>query len=127
MFRFRQLRCHASIALFAIGVVGTASAADIRSAVEAMQAGRHAEALAEAKGLAAAGNPDAEYILGYLSENGLATEVDIGAAVGYYASAASKGQANAQFALGELAYNGTYQAAKVNTGMTLEAYIFRHQ
>ncbi|MGV6820081.1 MAG: tetratricopeptide repeat protein, partial [Parvularcula sp.] len=79
---------------------------DIGTAVAAMRAGDYATARALAEDLAAMGDPDAQYILGHIYQNGLTVEKDTVKAITYYVQAATSGQPNAQFALGELAYRG---------------------
>lgn len=82
----------------------------LRAAVEALEAQDYARAHAVAQALSSEGDLDAQYLLGYLTANGLGTAIDMPRAIELYAAAATAGQVNAQFALGELAYRG--EAAK---------------
>lgn len=82
------------------------AATPIDGALTALAAGDYEKAKAIAEPLAAAGDPAADHLLGYLHEKGLGVRPDIGAALRHYGDAALKGNANAQIALGLLAYEG---------------------
>lgn len=75
-------------------------------AYSALQAGDPAKARALAEPLAAAGDPGGQTLVAYLDERGLAGPKNLERALSLYVSAANAGYADAQFALGELAYHG---------------------
>ncbi len=81
-------------------------ATELDLARSAIAAGDYAKAHTIAGRLAKGGNADAEFILGYLYQNGLGVRADIGAALRYLGDAAVKGNADAQLALGILAFEG---------------------
>jgi len=80
--------------------VPAVSADDMREAMEAMVAGNFAEAYCVWRPMALAGDPEAQYHLGWLYANGNGLQVDTRRAVEWWRKAARQGFADAQFAMG---------------------------
>lgn len=75
-------------------------------AFAALEAGDAAKARSLAEPLAATADPAAQTLVAYLDERGLAGPKNLQRALQNYVAAANAGYADAQFALGELAYLG---------------------
>lgn len=84
-----------------------AAAAPFDDGIRALQAGNFAEARTTFTPLAAAGDGNAQFMLGVMLENGLGTAKDAGAAAGWYRKAAESGIASAQYNLGVFYQLGT--------------------
>ncbi|HHI77394.1 MAG TPA: hypothetical protein ENJ94_09490 [Gammaproteobacteria bacterium] len=74
--------------------------AELDAAVEALQAGRHADALARLRPLAEAGNPRAAFYLSLVYQKGLGVPADPAQALQWLRRAAEAGDAFAQYNLG---------------------------
>ena len=70
-----------------------------KAALEAFRAGDHDKAVALAGPLAAGGNADALYLLGFAHESGRGAEVSQEKAIGFYTKAAAAGQKDAVYRL----------------------------
>lgn len=77
--------------------------ADFADAIEAYDQGDYATTFAESRPLAAAGDADAQYILGFLYERGEGVARDLTRAYAWYGLAARQGDAFAAQALAQLA------------------------
>ena len=89
-------------AVLALSVVRPA-AADFADAIEAYDQGDYATTFAESRPLAECGDPDAQYMLGFLYERGEGVEQDLTRAYAWYSLAARQGDAFAARALAALA------------------------
>ncbi len=89
-------------AVLALSVVHPA-AADFADAIEAYDQGDYATTFAVTRPLAESGDPDAQYLLGYLYERGEGVARDLTRAYAWYGMAARQGDAFAAHALTELA------------------------
>lgn len=87
-------------ATIAIGVAGSAAAADVLEGWTAYDAGDYARALEIFGDEAAAGDPEAQYALGFMYANGLGVAEDYGAALAWYEQAARQGHVEAQNSAG---------------------------
>lgn len=99
----------AVVALVLAAVVADAAPRISREAADAyaaLDSGDAAKARERAEPLAAAGDPAGLTLLAYLDERGLAGPKNLPRALENYVAAANAGYADAQFALGELAYHG---------------------
>ncbi len=79
--------------------VSTVAEGPAKEAMEAFQAGRHAQAVELAKPLADQGNADALYLLGFASETGKGLEASRDKALEYYRKAAAAKQKDATYRL----------------------------
>jgi TPR repeat protein len=70
-----------------------------KAALEAFRAGDHEKAVALATPLAASGNPEALYLLGFAAESGKGAEVSRDKAIEYYTKASAAGQKDAIYRL----------------------------
>src|SRR5690606_4682518 len=98
----------AAVAL-ALGLLaGTAQASeeDVRRAYDLIVARDYEAARQVVEPLAEAGDPAAQHMLGYLEQFGFGAEKNLQRAIDLYYAAALDGNADAQFALGELAFLG---------------------
>ena len=88
--------------VFAVAVffATAAAAAPFDDGVRALQAGNFADARATFKPLAAAGDGNAQFMLGVMHENGRGTAKDSGAAASWYKKSAAAGVPSAQYNLG---------------------------
>lgn len=92
------MRCAlaAFVLLFALPVL----AGPFDDGIRALEEGKFADARAAFTPLAAAGDGDAQFMLGVMLENGLGTAKDAVAAAAWYRKAAASGVASAQYNLG---------------------------
>jgi cell division septation protein DedD len=88
--------------------------ADVKDGVDAWKAGDFAKAVAEWRGPAAAGDPDAQYNLGQAYKLGRGVPADQAAATEWYRKAAASGHEEAQATLGLQ----LFQAGKRDEAMT---------
>ncbi|NKB56233.1 MAG: hypothetical protein GKS00_07850 [Alphaproteobacteria bacterium] len=95
------------LAILAFLLAFPAAAAPFDDGMQALQASDFAEARATFTPLAAAGNGNAQFMLGVMFENGLGTGKDLGAAASWYEKAAAAGIASAQYNLGVFYQLGT--------------------
>lgn len=86
--------------------------ADFDSALRAYEAGDYQTALGEFRGLAGAGDPDAQTVLALMYLEGQAVDMNMAEAIRWYASAAEQGQMDAQYALALIAMDGAGGAAR---------------
>ena len=102
------------------GMVGAGPAsADIKEVEAALAADDFRKALAAARPLAHAGNPQAAYTIGLLTLNGKGTRQSASEAYRWFRRAAVDGHADAQLYLGRLAMTGQ------GTGLDfVEAYVW---
>lgn len=84
----------------------TPSFADVKAGVEAWQAGDFPKAVAEWRGPATAGDPDAQFNLGQAYKLGRGVPLDPNAALDWYRKAAASGHEQAQATLGLLLFQG---------------------
>jgi len=83
-----------------------AMAADLQRGLEAYQQGDYAAALADLEPLARQGDPEAQFALGMMSDNGEGVIQDYGRAFRWFRKAAEQGHAQAQRQLGRLYFHG---------------------
>jgi hypothetical protein len=102
------------LALLAFGVIGPSLGAHaaaknpaVQEGVSAFNAGAFQIALQKLKPLAKAGNPEADYWMGRMYEDGLGVKKDVNKAIEYYTTSADKGWQNAKLRLGEIYFHGT--------------------
>ena len=109
--RYRQIVCHSTLRcaflvlmmyLFTVGSVW----ADYWAGVEAYEQKDYKTALKEWQPLAESGDPQAQFQLGWLYDNGEGVPHDDKEAVKWYRKAAEQGYASAQYNLGVRHYNG---------------------
>ncbi|NNE39600.1 MAG: sel1 repeat family protein [Marinicaulis sp.] len=109
--RLRQTSILTVIVTYA-ALVSLAHASDVQpslqEAIEKLLASEFAAAHKIAAPIAAAGEPDAQHLIGYIYERGLGVQRDVMRAIDLYARAAAGGHADSQFALGELAFTGAF-------------------
>jgi len=94
------------VAALLLAVPGVARSQSASDAFSRLVTRDYEGARAIAEPLAAAGDRDAQHIVGFLDERGLAGPKNLARALEFYARAAQAGSPDAQFALGELAYYG---------------------
>lgn len=96
--------------LVGFGLVGltiaTPALADVKAGVDAWMAGDYPKAVAEWRGPAAAGNPDAQFNLGQAYKLGRGVPVDANIALEWYQKAAMAGHEQAQATLGLQLFQG---------------------
>lgn len=83
-----------------------AMAADLQRGLEAYQRQDHAAALAQLVPLARQGNPEAQFYLGVMYDDGDGLTQDYGQAFSWFRKAAEQGHAQAQRQLGKLYFHG---------------------
>ncbi len=83
--------------------VARPAAAEFADAIEAYDQGDYATTFAELRPLAEAGDPNAQYMLGFLYERGEGVARDLTRAYAWYGLAARQGDAFAAQALAQLA------------------------
>jgi len=88
--------------MFALLLAGRAGAADGDPIAEAMTAGNYAEAYCLLRPRAEHGDPDAQYLLGWMYHNGYGLLIDDAKAEHWWLKAAAQGHADAAFALAQL-------------------------
>ncbi|MCG6963131.1 MAG: sel1 repeat family protein, partial [Acidobacteria bacterium] len=79
----------------------------LEQGLAAYKAGHYQEALDLWRPLAAQGNPEAQFRLGYMYANGLGVALDQGLALTWYRKAAELGHAKAQYNVGIAYLQGT--------------------
>ncbi len=94
------------IVMIAILAASSPASADLNTGWDAFEAGDYASAMAEWRGLAQKGDPEAQSYIGYLYENGLGVTPDYAEAATWYRRAAESGNAFAQGNLGFMYENG---------------------
>jgi TPR repeat protein len=104
-WRARQASRAAAIAALLWAVRAPGAFADAAGAWQVYRTGKYELALKELKALAEAGDAQAQYYLGTLHSDGKAVKRDYRQAVEWYAAAANKGHADAEFTLGFLYLN----------------------
>lgn len=87
-------------------MVGTPAVAGVKEGVEAWKAGDYAKAIAEWRGPAEAGEPDAQFNLGQAYKLGRGVPVDQTQALSWYRKAAASGHEQAQALLGLMLFQG---------------------
>ena len=96
-----------ALLMFALaGAAGPVAAADFESATAAYERGDHAQAFAEFRELADAGDPLAVLWVGYLFEQGQGTPQDYAEAFHHYKLAAERGNPDANHYVANLYYAG---------------------
>ncbi|MDJ0942374.1 MAG: tetratricopeptide repeat protein [Kiloniellales bacterium] len=101
-----MMRRSSALILVLLLALPLAARADTASAWEAYLVGDYAAAVAELRGLAEAGDPEAQYALGTAYSDGIAVARDYRQAAAWYEKAAVQGHARAQFSLGFLYHQG---------------------
>jgi len=105
----RSLFCGCALLAVAMTIPAIAT---VKDGVDAWNAGDYAKAVAEWRGLAAAGEPDAQYNLGQAYKFGRGVPADPAAALDWYRRAAALGHEQAQAMLGlQLFQNGQREEA----------------
>lgn len=87
-------------------LTGNAIAGALNDGLAAFQAGRYEQAFELWKPLAESGDPDAQYNIGLLFQNGLGVKKNSRFARQLFMAAAKQGQADAQYNLGLMYYEG---------------------
>ncbi len=98
-------RCSTLILIFLLALPA-AGRADVAAAWQAYLKGDYGTAMPELRGLAEAGDAEAQYALGTAYSDGLALARDYRRAAAWFEKAALQGHARAQFSLGFLYYYG---------------------
>lgn len=93
-----------------LAAASAGSAQSVKAGIEAWSAGRHAEAVAIWRPLAATGNADAAFNLGQAYKLGRGVTADLAASQRYYEQAARLGHAEAQTSLGLLLFQNGNRA-----------------
>lgn len=100
------------MAVLALLLAAPPARADFPDAVQAYDGGDYATAFAESLAAARLGDPDAQYMVGFLSMRGQGTRRDPGRAYGWFTLAARQGDSFAAEALESLA--GRMSAAEIS-------------
>lgn len=100
------------IALFAVPALDTPASAGVKEGVDAWQAKDYAKAIAEWRGPARAGDPDAQFNLAQAYKLGHGVPLDLKLAQDWYQKAANQGHEQAQVNLGLILFqNGDRKGA----------------
>jgi TPR repeat protein len=110
------------LGLLLLGVAAPVTAQSVKAGIDAWSAGKHAEAVAIWRPLAARGNADAAFNLGQAYKLGRGVMVDLAQAQRFYEQAARGGHVEAQTSLGLLLFqNGNRSGALRWLGQAADA------